>query len=242
MDDAELLQLYVRDRSEKAFTALVQRHIHAVYAVVLRRVGGDAHLAHEATQDVFTALSRKAGSLASKPSIAGWLFLSARFAAAKIVRREQRRQTIPLSEETTLASEPEPKWSELRPLLDALIQKLNTADREALLLRFYEGRSFAEIGEALRLSENTARMRVARATEKLRSNLLRRGIKSTGVALAAGLAEQVSATVPTALPATVVSSSIASATLPVSFFTFMALTKTQTAALAAILRGAGGAS
>jgi DNA-directed RNA polymerase specialized sigma24 family protein len=86
-DDAKLLQLYARERSEKAFAELVQRHLPAVYAVTPRRVGGDVHLAEEATQDVFTALSRKAASLTSTPSIAGWLFVSARFASAKIVRR-----------------------------------------------------------------------------------------------------------------------------------------------------------
>jgi RNA polymerase sigma factor (sigma-70 family) len=241
-DDAKLLQLYVREHSERAFAELVHRHLRAVYAVVLRRVGGDVHLAQEATQDVFTALSRKAASLTSKPSLAGWLFVSARFASAKIVRREQRKRALLLDEallKLTPASEAEPNWSELRPLVDTLIQNLNTADREALLLRFYEDRSFAEIGDLLRLSENTARMRVSRAVEKLREKLLRKGIASTGVALAAGLSEQASASVPASLPASVVSTAVATgAVLSSPLFVFMALTKTQTVVLAALIAGA----
>ena len=238
-DDAKLLQLYAREHSEKAFSELVQRHLRAVYAVVLRRVGGDVHLAEEATQDVFAALGRKAASLRSTPSVAGWLFVSARYASAKIVRREQRKRALPFEETlvnaTSVLAESEPNWTVLRPLLDALIQNLNTADREALLLRFYEDRSFAEIGEVLRLPENTARMRVSRAIEKLRGKLLRQGIASTSVALAAGLAEQASAAVPATLLASVVSAAVANTTVSISLLSLMALTKTQTAIVAALI-------
>src|SRR5436190_24286509 len=90
-DDSELLRRYADQGDEKAFAELVRRHVNLVYSAALRQVNGDAHLAADATQLVFTDLARKAGSLAGHRVLAGWLFTSTRFAAAKLIRGERRR-------------------------------------------------------------------------------------------------------------------------------------------------------
>jgi len=74
---------------------------------------------------------------------------------------------------------PEAGWDRLRPVLDDVMHDLNERDREAVLLRFFEGRPFAQVGARLGLSENAARMRVERALDKLHALLARRGITST---------------------------------------------------------------
>ena len=53
-------------------------------------------------------------------------------------------------------------------------------DRSAILLRFYERKSFAEVGEALGMQEEAARKRVSRATEKLRLIMRQRGPRDRG--------------------------------------------------------------
>ena len=90
--DSELLGRYARTRSEDAFAELVRRHVNLVYSAALRQVNGDAHLAQDVAQTVFTDLARKAGSLARRESLTGWLYTSAHFAAAKIARTENRRR------------------------------------------------------------------------------------------------------------------------------------------------------
>src|SRR5436189_6234372 len=90
-DDAELLRHYAEEGVEDAFAELVRRHVNLVYSAALRQVNGDAHLAADATQLVFTDLARKADSLVGHRVLAGWLFTSTRFAAAKLVRGERRR-------------------------------------------------------------------------------------------------------------------------------------------------------
>src|SRR5215212_3950498 len=120
-DDHELLRRYVDENAEDAFTALVQRHVDLVYAVARRKTGGDPHLAREATQQVFTALARKAGNLRGHAVLTGWLFTSARYAAAQLVRAECRRrlregkaqtmQDLLREDETTAAI----NWELLRP-------------------------------------------------------------------------------------------------------------------------------
>jgi hypothetical protein len=62
-NDIELLRRYVFERSEAAFADLVRQHIALVYSAVLRQTNGDAPLAQDVTQVVFTDLARKAARL-----------------------------------------------------------------------------------------------------------------------------------------------------------------------------------
>jgi RNA polymerase sigma factor (sigma-70 family) len=214
-DDPELLQLYADGKSDEAFAELVRRHIGSVYAVAQRRVGGDAHLAEDVTQEVFSDLARKAGSLASRESLVGWLFVAARFASAKAVRRDQQRQALwrkaKQMTEQAINSDREPDWEKLRPVLDDAIHELNDRDREAVLLYFFDKRTFGDLGSKLRLTESGARTRVERALNKLRLSLGRRGITSTSAALALALGGQVAAAVPGSLVTMVTASALAGA-------------------------------
>ena len=90
--DNELLRRYCADRSESAFAELVERHADLVYSTALHHLNGNPDLARDVTQVVFTDLALKAASLRPSVSLAGWFYTSARFAAAKLVRSEQRRQ------------------------------------------------------------------------------------------------------------------------------------------------------
>lgn len=95
------------------------------------------------------------------------------------------------------------EWKQLRPVLDDALDHLSETDRQAVLLRFFEGKSFVEIGARLQLAENTARMRVDRAVDRLKSTLSRRGVTSTTAALSLALANQASIAAPAGLAAAV---------------------------------------
>jgi RNA polymerase sigma factor (sigma-70 family) len=206
-DDATLLRRYARERAEDAFAALVQRHLDAVYSAALRRVGGDTHLAEDVVQQVFAALARNAAALAGREILAGWLYTTTRHLAANVVRGERRRKVREQQAESMSATEAdrstEVEWNRVAPLLDAAIDELGETDRTAILLRFVERRAFGEIGTALRVSEDAARMRVERALDKLRAQLARRGIASTAAALGVVMANHAVAAAPAGLAATV---------------------------------------
>ncbi|HEX3797918.1 MAG TPA: sigma-70 family RNA polymerase sigma factor [Verrucomicrobiae bacterium] len=209
--DIELLTQYVKRRDEATFAELVRRHLDHVYSTALRLVSGDAHLAEDVCQLVFADLARKADSLANCNALSSWLHVSARFAAAKLVRTEQRRRQ---REQATLAMpsttpNSEPDWDQVRPILDETIAELDDADRDALSLRYFEKKPFTEVGSALGVSENAARMRVDRAVDKLRSRLALRGITSTLAALGTALAQEIVAPAPAALGAKIVGQTMA---------------------------------
>src|SRR6185295_15576629 len=121
-DDTDLLRRYAEEKSEAAFAELVQRHVNVVYACALRRVGGDAHLAEDVTQVVFTGLARDAASLCRRPVLIGWLFTATRFASAQVVRTERRRHAreheAHLMDELTSDPRTNAEWERLRPVLD----------------------------------------------------------------------------------------------------------------------------
>lgn len=248
--DAELLRRYAEEKSEDAFAELVRRHLNLVYFAALRQVG-DSHRAEDVAQAVFTDLARKAAALWRRPVLASWLHTSTRFAAAKARRTEQRRQRHELEAETMKAlfrdEAATAEWERLRPLIDDVIHELSDRDREAVLLRFFEGRAFAGIGVALELSEDAARMRVERALEKMHALLGRRGITSTAAALGVVLANQAAAAAPAALATTITGAALSgaaavggSAVATAGWIDFMSTTKfTSTVAAVAMLLALG---
>ena len=203
-DDGELLRQYSEAHSEEAFAELVRLHIGLVYHAALR-ICRDPHGAEDAAQAVFCDLARKAGKLSSRPSLAGWLHTSARYAALRIVRAESRRKAREYSAHAmTLKSSDDgarAAWESLRPFIDEALGSLAERDREAVLLRFFAGNAFADIGRTLSLSEDAARMRVDRALERMRVSLSRHGVASSAAALGIALAAQAGAEVPASVAA-----------------------------------------
>ncbi len=213
--DSELLTRYAADRSESAFAELAERHVNLVYSAALRQVQGDAHLAKDVTQDVFTSLARKAATLRARSSLQGWLYTSTHFAAAKVRRTEQRRKirerhALEMNAANTAAITDE-EWNRLRPIIDDAMHDLNERERETILLRFFEQLPLAKVGQHLGITENTASKNVERALDKLRTLLARRGITSTTGALAVALAGKAIASAPAGLAGSVVGPALAAA-------------------------------
>src|SRR5204863_408070 len=72
-------------------------------------------------------------------------------------------------------------------LLDAALARLATTDRDALLLKFMREKNHRDVGQALGISEEAARKRVARALDRLRDLLHRRGVACPAAATLATL-------------------------------------------------------
>lgn len=241
-DDADLLNVYIESRSEAAFTQLVNRHIGLVHATAVRRVGGDAHLANDVTQVVFTDLARKAGSLRGRTTVSGWLYLATQMASAAVVRRERRRKNreaaalaMPLPDFPT---SPSVDVAQLRPVLDDVIVELKADDREAILLRFFQQRSFPEIGAALRITEEAARKRVDRALDKLHDALVRRGITCTALALGPALTAASSSSVPVGLATQISNAALLHASVTATTSIAASLASASLPALAVVVIGA----
>jgi RNA polymerase sigma factor (sigma-70 family) len=196
LTDDQLLQRFAESRDAEAFDRLVQRHMGLVHATCRRETGDDA-LAEDAAQATFLVLARKARSLRDERSLASWLFATARLTARNLLREERRRKAR--EARASAGTEREMNVEDtgaIEPLLNEALGRLKPQDRQAVILRYLEGRSLAEVAAELNVAESAARMRVQRALERMRTNLGRLGVATTVVALVAVLDSQASAAVP----------------------------------------------
>lgn len=240
-DDQQLLRSYANDGSEAAFRELVERHLNLVYSAALRRVDGDRQLAEDVSQLVFTDLARKARLLSGNVVLAGWLHSATRYAAAQLMRTNRRRRQ---REEKAMAmnafeNETAPDWQALRPVLDQALDKMDKKDRDALVLRFFERRSLAQVGSALGSNEDAARKRIERALQKLRLQLGRRGFTTTAAALSGAISANAIQAAPAGLAATLAASSVAGAGaasgITLTALKIMSMTKLQLSVGASII-------
>lgn len=218
MNDQELLREFAERQSERAFADLVTRHIDLVYSTALRIVH-DPGLAKDVTQSVFIRLAQKAPTIRSGNALPGWLYRAACGHAANAVRDERTRHereteamTMKSIEDDTSAA-----WKSILPHLDDAMGLLKATEQNAIVLRFFEGRSWREVGAALSLNEDTAQKRVSRALDKLRIHFRRRGIVLSAMAIATVISANVAQAAPVGLASTVASVSFTSATSAGSF-------------------------
>ena len=137
----------------------------------------------------FVILARKSRHLGRRVILSGWLYQTARLTAVtyvrSVIRRARREQEAHMQ---SVVNEKEPEvWPEIAPLLDAAMAGLNEADRHAVVLRYFDGKSLKEVGAALGSNEEAAKKRVSCALEKLRIFFAKRGVSSTTAAIAGAI-------------------------------------------------------
>jgi RNA polymerase sigma factor (sigma-70 family) len=206
MEDAQLLREFAANRSETAFRTLTDRYVNLVHSAALRRVG-NAQLAEDISQAVFILLARKAGSLSAGTILAGWLYRTTNFVADRALRsnrRRERREMEAVQMQENVSSDS--SWQQLAPLLDEALAKLKEAERNAIILRYFQENSLSNVALALGVSEAAAGKRVTRALDALRSHFGRRGFTITTALIAATLAQHAAQGAPANLSAVIAKS------------------------------------
>jgi RNA polymerase sigma factor (sigma-70 family) len=191
--DRELMERFVRDRSDGAFADLMARH-GAMVLAVCRRYLSDTHMADDAFQATFLVLIRKAGLVRWRESIGGWLFevatRVARKAAGQAVRRSVREGAPASSAPEPAAPAPVSDLTSLQVALDEELRRLPEKFRTPLVLCHLEGLSQNEVAQQLGVTDGQLRGRLYRAKERLRRRLERRGFSLTAVLLALAIGDQ----------------------------------------------------
>jgi RNA polymerase sigma factor (sigma-70 family) len=216
--DWDLLHEYLGSGSQDAFRVLVERHLGLVYAAARRRVGS-ADLAEDVTQAVFMILAAKAPAIRQGTPLPLWLYSVTRYTCAnamKMKKRRQRHERQAAAERPTTAEDTSSAAEEneiLLPMLDTAIDRLGDRDRAAVLLRFFKGLSYEQVGASLGSSAHAAEVRVSRAVEKLRRLFAAKGAPAPVGVVTATLAARAADAAPPAVAGSVTSAALGKSVL-----------------------------
>lgn len=236
--DAELLSRFNQTQDERAFEELVHRHLGLVLGAARRRLPNRDSLTEDVAQRVFVTLVRKAGSLQTHPCLPAWLQKCAAHEALRASRKEQNyaKTMTKLRQERDAdreASPPDPRFEAALPVLDEALAALGAGDRRAVMLRYYEGKSFKDIAFLSGKTEAASQKQTRRAIDKLAALLSRRGVAIPTTVLAAGLAPALCKAAPLAQATSIASSALnhLPTTGTSTLLTQLTLMKTKTALL-----------
>ena len=183
LTDRELLERFSRDRDQAAFATLVNRHSGLVLGVC-RRALPTVQDAEDACQATFLLLAQKAKSIRWQPSVANWLYVTARqvahnarVAALRRARREARAAVPEIVQPVDQMT-----GRELLAALDRELDRLPPRYREPLVLCYLEGLTRDETVARLGIPAATLHTRIDRGRRRLHEALTR-----SGWALGAGL-------------------------------------------------------
>lgn len=239
LSDIQLIRQFAENDDHAAFAQLVDRYMNIAYSAAMTYLGKD-DLARDACQLTFIELSKKASHLPEKVKLGGWIYITARNLSRKILRTEIRRQKREQKYVDQMENQPTTKvaWSLLTPDIHEALERLGEKDRDAIIMRYFQGKSLVEIGELLGVTTDAARMRVKRALNCLNGRLVKKGITSTAGALAAALPAHASLTAPAGMAATISTTVLAGAGTAISATTLtgvvLTIMKTKTLILAAV--------
>jgi RNA polymerase sigma factor (sigma-70 family) len=180
--DRELLGRF-SSGDQTAFAALVSRHATMVLGVC-RRALPTMQDAEDACQAVFLVLAKKAGRLRWQPSVANWLYATARRASANAQRAANRRVRHEARATPAAGTSPLDQMvgREVFAVLDEELDRLPARYREPLVLCYLEGLTRDEAAARLSVPVATLKSQLERGRKRLGDALTRRG-----VALGAGL-------------------------------------------------------
>lgn len=204
LSDGELLDRFARRRggreaAELAFAALVERH-GAMVRRTCRGVLGDRDGADDAAQGAFLVLARKARALRSSETVGPWLHRVAVQVATRRRDAEARRRRLERrsAEGRPTASPPADRPAiadDLAAVLHDELARLPESFRAPLVLCDLEGLTVEQAAARLGHPAGTIKSRRARARDRLRDRLVRRGL-APSISLAALASSRATAAVP----------------------------------------------
>jgi RNA polymerase sigma-70 factor (ECF subfamily) len=188
--DQQLLERFVHEGEQRAFTALVRRHGSVVLAVC-RQVLRHEQDAEDATQGTFLVLARKANRVSWQPSVRSWLCAVAYRLAlnARTPVHETTSGTGDEWEPLEVSAHPIPlaqiEEREIREIVNEELRRLPKTYRDPVVLCYLEGKTNREAARLLGWPQGSMARRLARARQLLRERLIQRGLIITVILLAA---------------------------------------------------------
>lgn len=172
------------------FDILVQRWDRKIQGAIYRFVGASED-ARDLCQEAFLRAYRGLRTFKKDARFSSWLYQIALNVCRDRLRRRRGRTLVSLDEldegghEAAVLPGPSPlELAEARDISDRVaraVASLPDEQREVIVLKEYEGLTFAEIAEVLGVPLSTVKTRLYRGLVQLRQRLEHEGIRSASV-------------------------------------------------------------
>jgi len=175
LSDEALVALVAR-ADEEALAELYDRVSRIAYGLALRVLRDERH-AEDAVQEAFLQVWRSAATFrAERAKASTWILTLVHRRAVDLVRREERRQADPLTDDSALGQATEDTeeaaWLRFeRERVQTALKQLPDVQREALELAYYGGFSQSELAERLGVPLGTIKSRMFAGLARLRELL-----------------------------------------------------------------------
>jgi RNA polymerase sigma factor (sigma-70 family) len=176
--DVILLEAFTQRGDRDALELLIRRHAEAVWRVC-KRVLHSHHDAEDAFQATFYILAAKASSIRKGEALSGWLHRVALRVA--LAARHRYVHSAP-SSASSVACRVSAEAQEELAILEEEVDRLPAKYRGLIILCYFEGKTNSEAAAALGIAEGTVYSRLARARDRLRMRLIRRGVEAGSAA------------------------------------------------------------
>lgn len=177
VEDAQIVRQVLRGKREM-FTLLVERYQKPIFNFIYRFYG-NYELAQELTQETFLRCYQFLKSYDQGRKFSTWLYTVARNLCIDELKKQRLGREVSLDDalpavdarDAESAVDRDQRASCIRQeedfkILEAL-QELPESSRTVLLLHYFQGLSYQEIGETLGLPVSTVKIRVFRAKKAL---------------------------------------------------------------------------
>ena len=168
-------------RDEGALAELYDQFVSLVYGLAAR-VTGSNQAAEDVTQDVFTQVWRRPEAFdPGRGSMRAWLGTLAHRRAVDWVRREEANRRRIEREATIVTTPPDVEEAAtslvVAERVRAAVDRLPADQRAAVLLAYFEGKTYREVAHLLGIPEGTAKSRLRAALKNIAAALEPEGIE-----------------------------------------------------------------
>lgn len=175
LPDGALLERFV-EGDARAFAELYRRRHLEIYRFILNFLHGDEDMASDIFQETFIKVHDHAHTLRESGTVRSWMYTIARNTCLNALKRQGRQVRLDdqhenLEDPDALLPDAAVERDTLHTALDEAIARLPDNQREAVLLREFEGFSYAEIARATDTNVGVVRQRLWRAKQSLRTML-----------------------------------------------------------------------
>ena len=149
------------------------RRYHSSMIALAYSILADRDLAEDAAQEVFAIACRDIGSLKSKERFAAWLAGICRNVSRQMLRANKGK---PVAVGDNPAAQKRNDMEERREAIRRAVWQLRSAEREPIVLRYYDNLPYEQISQILDISVQAVNGRLIRAKRKIAEYLKRNGL------------------------------------------------------------------